>query len=240
MGAFENERIRIGEGMNATVYKWNGYAYKCFKSGYPREWLDYEVSVQSIIESTGQPVAKYYPSEFENSVKMDLLEGETLADRMRLKKYANWLPDMLDLFDSVHSVECPRLHALKPKLAASLERADITDLQRASAIGDLSKIRDGQSLCHLDFHFLNILFSGGRYYIIDWVNAKSGNPVFDFARTYVIMHEFAFRLSGKFLKEARRRFEQNELSAAIRVMAADRIAESDSPSTRKLLDFERG
>ena len=50
MSAYEDflkERIKIGAGMVAGVYAWNGYAYKCFGEGYPEGWIAYEIAQQN-------------------------------------------------------------------------------------------------------------------------------------------------------------------------------------------------
>ena len=41
-------------------------------------------------------------------------------------------------------------------------------------------------------HFLNIMVSGsGELHLIDWMNARIAPPVFDYARTCVILKEFS-------------------------------------------------
>jgi aminoglycoside phosphotransferase (APT) family kinase protein len=46
----------------------------------------------------------------------------------------------------------------------------------------------GDRLIHLDFHPANIIVADGRIAaLIDWTNARAGDPRFDIARTYVII-----------------------------------------------------
>ena len=233
---FLKERAHIGDGANAKVYAWRGFAYKCFRDGYDKNWLAHERRVQAVIEAAGLPAAKYYDSEFENTIKMELIDGVSLADRMRKQRYKGWLNDMLELFNDIHTRENLPLSPLKPALKASVMRANIDNTLIDAAISYIDDIPDANTLCHLDYHFLNIMYADGRYRVIDWVNAKIGNPIFDFARTYVIMNEFAYRLSGVFLRAAKARFAEDDLRKAVFVMAADRLAEFDKPQTRKLLD----
>ena len=48
-------------------------------------------------------------------------------------------------------------------------------------------------ICHLDLHFLNIMMpsDGSEPKLIDWINARIAPAVFDYARTYVILKEYA-------------------------------------------------
>ena len=53
----------------------------------------------------------------------------------------------------------------------------------------LQSVPEKDCLLHLDFHPLNVMVCKGRYVVIDWINARIGNPVFDLARTYVLFRE---------------------------------------------------
>lgn len=64
----------------------------------------------------------------------------------------------------------------------------------------LKDIPNKKNLLHLNFHFLNVMYADMRYYIIDWINARIGNPIYDYARSYVIMNEFSYHLSKKIFR----------------------------------------
>ena len=48
-------------------------------------------------------------------------------------------------------------------------------------------------ICHLDLHFLNIMMpsDGSEPKLIDWINARTAPAVCDYARTYIILREYA-------------------------------------------------
>lgn len=47
----------------------------------------------------------------------------------------------------------------------------------------------GSALLHLDYHLLNVMTDGTRITgVLDWANARAGDPRADFARTYAILH----------------------------------------------------
>lgn len=235
---FQNERVLIGQGKQAKVYLWNGFAYKCFQMDYPHEWIQYEMDIQKSVSKTGLQIANYYQSEIPCSIKMDYIDGVTLADRMRNEKYKNGLEDLFEMFLKVHEKRDLDIPRLNPYLVSKISSMDIELSIKEKALEYISDIADDNVLCHLDFHFLNLMYSKDRYYIIDWVNAKLGNPIYDFARTYVIMHEFLFRLSIRFEKMVMQncRYGQDEWKKAVYVMAVHRLSESDSEKTRQLVE----
>lgn len=235
---FQVEKILIGQGKMAEVYLWNGFAYKCFRTGYPEDWIDYEMEIQNTISKTTLPTVSYYPSEIPNSIKMDFIDGITLADRIRRNKYKEGLKDLFSLFLQIHDIKNIELPQLSPYLINEISGLEIDPSLKELAESYISDIRDEDTLCHLDYHFLNLMYAEDQYFIIDWINAKIGNPIFDFARTYVIMYEFAHRLSKKFLVMAKEQcgFHSTELNKAIYVMALHRMSETDSPKIRQLID----
>lgn len=236
---FNRERVLIGQGKMAKVYLWNGFAYKCFDENYPEDWIRYETSIQKIINETDLRTVKYYESEIPHSIKMDYIDGVSLANRVFHEKYKESIDDLFSLFDGVHSVVGLGLPDLRNYLNETIERMDIEASVKEKAGKYISELPEGNILCHLDFHFLNLMYSGDEYYIIDWINAKNGNPIFDFARSYVILHEYAYRLSKKYLKRVKNQcgFLESDFLKAVYVMAVHRLSEQDSDKVRQLIEI---
>lgn len=67
--------------MAAGVYAWNRYAYKCFREGYPAEWIAYELARQNEICKSPLPIPRYHPCEFPNTIKMYLIKGLSMYER---------------------------------------------------------------------------------------------------------------------------------------------------------------
>lgn len=58
-------------------------------------------------------------------------------------------------------------------------------------------------LIHLDYHPLNVMVDGGQISgVIDWTNARAGDPRADFARTYAILRVEPYSPDGDNLKMA--------------------------------------
>ncbi len=73
-------------------------------------------------------------------------------------------------------------------LSTRLEHISWLSLSDAAEIRErLRGLPDGSRLCHGDFHPGNILLAGERAWIIDWMDATSGHPVGDVARTALLL-----------------------------------------------------
>ncbi len=235
---FNLERVLIGQGKRAKVYLWNGFAYKCFDDDYPEDWIRYEMSIQKLINETELKTVKYYESEFPHSIKMDYIEGISLANRVFNEKYKESIDDLFSLFDGVHNIKGLALPDLNAYLLETIDKMDIEDNVKEKAIKCIAELPSGDTLCHLDFHFLNLMYAEGEYYIIDWINARNGNPIYDFARSYVILHEYAYRLSKKFLKRVKNQqgFLESAFLKAVYVMAVHRLSEQKSDKVLQLIE----
>ena len=55
------------------------------------------------------------------------------------------------------------------------------------ALETLDGLPDGDALCHGDFHPANILLAGDEPVLIDWTNARRGDPAADVARARMIL-----------------------------------------------------
>ncbi len=59
------------------------------------------------------------------------------------------------------------------------------------------------TLLHLDYHPLNVMAEGGQISgVLDWANARAGDPRADFARTYAILRVEPYSAAGDNLKLA--------------------------------------
>ena len=196
----------IGEGMTAKVYLKGNRAIKLYLRA-SMEQVQEEAMKQSFAESAGLPVPKVYGVElFEGGIalEMDYVEGAPLLHpRMdkdeRKGAFCRWVA----LQNAVHRVDATGLPRLSERLAWRIARADL-DAGRIAAL--LSRLHaldsDAHGLCHGDFHPLNILVEqGGEVaWIIDWVDAASGDPLADACRSYLICRYYLPRMANAYLK----------------------------------------
>ena len=238
---FLKKRKEIGSGMAAKVYSYNGFAYKCFREDYPKEWIDYEYNIQQEIMKSNLLIPCYYKSEFPNSIKMDLVKGISMYDRMPEVGKEVVLEEMMTWFEKIHQVKGLNLPPVVNDMHDTLKAAPVTDEEKELAIKCLSsvesEINEPDVLCHMDYHFLNVMYEENGIHIIDWTNAKSGKAIWDYARTYVIFYEYAAGMKTKYLKEVLRRadYPKESFMKAVYVSAVLRLTEHDTKRTRQLV-----
>lgn len=227
----------IGKGKQATVVCDDVYAYKVFNENYPLDWIKYEFNVQNEINKTQLPIIKYYSIVDENCIKMDYIKGDTLGALLQKSKLKNGVEVLIDLQKQMHKYHDLNLPHFYHDALNLIDKIEVINEYKKLFKTLLNNIGDSNTLLHLDFHYLNIMFDK-QYYIIDWVNAKLGHPIFDFARSYVIMNEYVYRLGCKYktliLKD--KTIDTSYLDEAIYIMSILRLREERSQRTLTLIN----
>ncbi len=87
----------------------------------------------------------------------------------------------------------------------------------------------GERLLHLDFHPANVLLSPTGPVVVDWTNARRGEPSFDVALTWVIGATSAgVGLGGRvFLRRYLSHFDDEELRRVLRAACDFRLADAN-------------
>jgi len=115
---------------------------------------------------------------------------------------------------------------------------------------------EGDSLLHGDFQPGNVLVSGGKSYLIDWVRASRGQVISDIAHTYILMKSvpripgvsvfryFLMRLAGNalsrsYLNAVKKHFDFDEalFSKWMAVNAMERLCFGFPSEKKRLLGF---
>jgi Ser/Thr protein kinase RdoA (MazF antagonist) len=93
--------------------------------------------------------------------------------------------EMAELHAQLHSHRAPEgLPTQRAQIEDWIARGkDLSDSERAEAKAALANLRDGEAICHGDFHPENILITAKGPLIIDWSTGTRGNPIGDVART---------------------------------------------------------
>ncbi len=231
------EAILIGEGRVGKVYKLNQRAYKVYPLTHPREWIQYEIDIHQLIKNqTKLNIPSMNYTVDSNVIEMDLIEGVDLTTRMKRDHYKEGLDDLIKLQLTVYQYQNLKLMNALDDYYSSIISSPYTDLKEY-ALESLKKIKRDDKLCHFDFHPSNIMFDGTNYIIIDWTNVKLGNPVMDIARTYIILKQYAKRLSGKYLRLVIKRsnYQKDEVINALPLMAYMRLLEMPQDEFTKTL-----
>lgn len=234
---FERERKEIGVGQRAKVYYWNGSAYKVYQEDFPVERIQYELELQELVCRTGLPVVHCEKTDDPHIIRMDFIDGITLGDRVQKKGYREAVSDMIGLQERIHAVSGAGFPDLADHLEKGIEQLDFDNPTLERARRYAASIERKGSLCHLDFHPLNILWSNGSYYIVDWCNAECGNPVFDFARSYVILYEIGGSYGEEYLSILLGKgiVAAEEMEKALYIVALFRTLDYDNVKVRGLI-----
>lgn len=194
------QRKMIGKGRVSTLYTDGFFAYKTYPLDYPQSCIRHEVNTMQAIQThTKLVIPKALYVESERTIQMTLIEGVTLAHKMRVEKYKNGLEDLMALQLSLYQYNDLDIDNAFESYERIIEDSMDSEL-KVYAKASLDHIERRSQLCHLDFHFENIMFDGSQYIIIDWTNAKMGHPVMDIARTFLILKQYAKRMANKYLR----------------------------------------
>ena len=224
---FDGTQEEIGVGAQAIVYRYKGFAYKVYKASYRTDWIQFEKQQQIAVNEAGLCHVKYYDTEDDHIIKMDLVEGDTLEKKLR-EGYMGGFELLTKAFRKVHGAKCDNVNMPQLIYTATMGLND-EDRMLVEPILDRMFRNMPKCICHLDLHFLNIMIPSGTpgqiagdsladiddYVIIDWMNARIAPAVFDYARTYVILEEFAKEILEDYM---------NSIAADL---AALKIIESD-------------
>lgn len=235
------KRKLIGAGAIAKIYLEDGFAYKTFPKDYPLNRIEYEVGTQQeIIKNTDLLIPKLKLLKNTKEIKMDYIDGYTLGEYMRKEKYKLALEDLVTIQLSIYEYSNLKLNQAHEIFEKQIKESTLDDELKNIGLLLLTKIEKKKILCHFDIHFLNIMYNQSDYYVIDWVNAKLGNPVLDIARTYIILKQYAQRLAGKYLRMIVKKgnYSMSDVETAIPVMAILRLLEKDITDFKgKLLEM---
>jgi streptomycin 6-kinase len=109
------------------------------------------------------------------------------------------------------------------------------------APASLPEAGPGDRLLHLDLHPENVIVSPGGPVVVDWTNARRGDPALDVALTWVILATSGGRAGRMFLRPFLSHFARQEVAAALPAAAERRLADpnvsdGERDAVRRLLE----
>lgn len=224
-------RVLIAQGRRAKVYLEGNYAIKVYDPSYPLYAIFDEIKMsQYLCRITDLPIPLMFPGDKSNEIKMDYLEGETLETKMRRKdedSFDDFIPTQLKI-NSYTNLDLPSLHDRYERILTKSDKIATNVKEKLLTL--LNSIERKTNLCHMDYHVFNVMIVKDKYYIIDWVNAGIGNPIFDVARTYLLIDYHSNKDSqvylGKYCKLAK--MKKEEVLRVLPVLAALRLEETSA------------
>jgi aminoglycoside phosphotransferase (APT) family kinase protein len=135
-----------------------------------------------------------------DALVLDRIAGRTMAQELRRRP---WMV---------------RRHAA---LLAGLHRR----LHEIPAPSGLAAVSEDDRLLHLDLHPENVILSPSGPVVIDWTNARRGDPPVDIALTWVIVATSGCPFGRVFLRWFLPHFDREELVRRLPVAAERRVAD---------------
>jgi uncharacterized protein (TIGR02172 family) len=252
---------RIAEGATAEIRAWgDGLVLKLYRDGYSQDEAEREAERvrAAVAMGVATPNAlEVVTIEGRPGVVFERVDGATMLDRVvaNPEQAAEMARLLAEEHVALHARHGPALPSLKERLARHIREAEgLSDDQRAQALQVLTKLPDGDALCHGDFHPSNLLLTDAGPMIVDWVDAVRGHPIADVARTWVLIclttlppylsttvREHLKRLRHGFWEVYRDHYRQlhpfsdAEFAAWVGPVAAGRLAEGRDASEQRAL-----
>lgn len=189
----------IGRGRTADVYAWEeGRILKLFQEWIPAFVVEREYTVTRAAQAAGVPVpATYELVELErrHGIVFEKIEGKSLLAEIQDKPWKVYAAArrLGGLHAQIHGIRTSvELPTQREQIEAAIKSVQgLGEDEKQAVQSYLSKLPDGQSLCHGDFHPDNILVSERGPIIIDWLTGTRGHPLADVARTSLLIHTAA-------------------------------------------------
>jgi hypothetical protein len=229
----------LAAGNTAEIFEWGLRVMKLYKSPTAKRAAFHEAATSAAVESLGLPVPRVWDVREVGGrwgVVFDRVTQKSFADQMlgNLDDVPRYLECMVRLHIRIHGHQAIQFAGLKVRLAANIATSTLLDEPRKQALLEaIAEMPDGDRLCHGDFHPLNILGDTADPLIIDWPDARRGDPAADVCRSYLLLKLHAADIATTYL-DAYCHLSNMDREAALRwlpYVAAAKLAE-DVPGER--------
>jgi tRNA A-37 threonylcarbamoyl transferase component Bud32 len=156
--------------------------------------LAFEIAALEAARSAGVSVPQVYEEvviDGRTGLMMQRLDGTDLLTTIGRKPWLVFRCGRLtgEIHARINAGRAPEsLPAVRDVMNRGLAHLASSQPRLAEWVGRiLARLPDGDALCHGDFHPGQLMLSGNRYAAFDWSGAKRGDPLFDYARTRVLL-----------------------------------------------------
>ena len=185
---------RIGQGNTAEIFLYGpGTVLKLFRDQFPDSGVLKEWRVTRAVQAVygRMPKALRLVSCGERSgILYELAEGQDLFRMIGSEPFLLFSTGkkLAEIHTEIHGKTISGILTVKEKLLQEIGWVnDLSDDEKRKITDRLLLLPDGDQLCHFDFHPGNIMVSGGKLLVLDWLTACSGEPAADIARTCLLL-----------------------------------------------------
>jgi Phosphotransferase enzyme family len=195
----------LATGNTAEIFEWGSRVLKLYKAPTAKGAVFHEAAASAAAEALGLPVPKIWGVREIGGrwgLVFDRVMGNSFAEQMLGKGngFAPYLDGMVRLHIQVHAHRAIEFADLKVALRAKIAAIEVLDKAGKQGLLDaLADLPEGDRLCHGDFHPLNILGDIDRPMIIDWRDARRGDPAADVCRSYLLLKLHAPQIATAYL-----------------------------------------
>lgn len=189
------ELRKVAEGREAELFAWgDGTILRLLRKREGELQLQWEAAAMEAARSRGVAVPEVHETtsvEGRPGLVMERVDGPdllTLVGRRPWRLF--WAAGLSgELHAALHGVEAPtQMPPLRERVRARIRPTDRLPERLAElALSALDELRDGEALCHGDFHPANIISGREGPALIDWTNVARGAPEADVARTLIML-----------------------------------------------------
>jgi len=259
-GLMEKGKL-IGQGRTAEIFALsNSRVLKLFRSDMAHKSVEKEFKIGKLLADTGVPapiVHKLVTVEGRQGIISELIPGKTMLANLVAKPYAAGVQarKLASIHHQMHSCQADQLPNQKQTLATFINQVRVlSPIERHKILDYLDSLPEGNQLCHGDFHPDNVMVSFRVAVVVDWMNATSGDPAADVARTSLLLRDAALPpgtagIKAKLLDILRSRFYSAYLREYLKIssltvqqveawtlpVAAARLAEDLSQAEKEIL-----
>lgn len=189
----------------AEVFEWGPRVVKLYKSTASKPAAFREAALHATAEELGLPVPRVWSVQEVAGrwgVVFDRVKQASFAEQMlnNANEVPRYLECMVRLHMRIHACKATQFAGLKARLADDIAATKLLDVQRKHVLlGRIAEMPDGDRLCHGDFHPMNVLGEISQPVIIDWPDARRGDPAADLCRSYLLMKLHAGEFATTYL-----------------------------------------
>lgn len=200
----------LGRGRTADVLEWEaGSVVKLLRPGLDPVLIEQEGHIARAVTGFGLPSPRYLGTvavDGRPGIIFERLDGPTMRDvvvRSPLR-CAEMARAFAMLHAAVHSRSGENFPSQKDRIERSIDHAGehLPAAFREAALERVAVLPVGDRLCHGDFHPENVHVTARGPLVIDWMEAGSGRPAADVARTAYLIVDSAVQGMGGVLLAA--------------------------------------
>jgi hypothetical protein len=235
----------LAVGNVAEVFEWGSRVMKLYKATAAKPAAFREAAIHAAVEAMGLPLPKIWSVQQIGcrwGIEFDRVRQTSFAEKMLgdSDEVPRYIESMVRLHMRIHAHGAAQFADLKLKLANNIAATELLDQRRKRDLLDgIVDMPDGDRLCHGDFHPLNILGEASQPVIIDWPDARRGDPAADLCRSYLLMKLHVAEIASIYLDAYCRAANMSRQAVIgwLPYVAAARLAEDVPRERDDLLKF---